>query len=103
MRKTSKGLFFTEETSYQGLKYTTSFGLLYYKSAMTGKLKYLPILPLGVPSLCSVLRIITMSPHLPLPRCKKGVKLGKKYEGVDNMSNVKKLTTWTMEEVYKKK
>ena len=65
-------------------------------------------IPQGAPSLSSVLIMIPICPHFPLPISKKmssyqkDVKLSKRCQVVNKMSNVKKSNTWTMEEVHKK-
>ena len=53
-------------------------------------------IPQGAPSVSSVLTMIPICPHCPLPICQKRCQVVKK------MSNVKKSNTWTMEEVHKK-
>ena len=50
----------------------------------------------GAPSVSSVLTMIPICLHFPLPICQKRCQVVKK------ISNVKKSNTWTMEEVHKK-
>ena len=64
-------------------------------------------IPQGTPSLSLILHMIPLCPYVPLPMCnvahiKKNVKLSERCQAVKKMSNVKKSSTWTMEEVHKK-
>ena len=57
-------------------------------------------IPQDAPSLSSVLTMIAICPHFPLPICQKRCQVVKKMSSCQK--DVKKSNTWTMEEVHKK-
>ena len=65
-------------------------------------------IPQGAPSLSSVLTMIPICPHFPLPICQKRCQVVKKMSSyqkdikLSERCQMSKSHTWTMEEVHKK-